>query len=58
MEDSPIFTLGVAVIMFVMGVGGGFAWRESQHRDEMVRRGYAEYVMDPKTGVSTWRMKP
>lgn len=57
MIDDLILKVSIAAVCIAFGFGFGHAWREDTFRVDMIQRGYAEYVMDPKTGVSTWRMK-
>lgn len=57
MIDDILLKISIGVVLFLFGFGFGHAWREDSFRADMIQRGYAEYVMDQKTGVSTWRMK-
>lgn len=61
MDKSDIFDLVfmvvLAVVSFLCGIGYYHSIHVEAHRKEAVRNGYAEYILDPATGETTWQWK-
>lgn len=49
---------GILTLVLCVGVGGCFRRdQEAEWRHQAIEHGFAEYVLNPQTGESTWRWK-